>query len=61
MNVKEAQAAINALNELSDVGDQEINHKDADEILLRFIRDVQYPDVAKAYEDARKRVRFWYA
>ena len=52
-----------AIKELDDLDgtDRELLHGDADEILSTFIATNGYPEVAKAYRDARSRVGFWYA
>lgn len=49
----------NALNALDD--DPESGHAQADEQLVAFVREIGYSDVAEAYEQARRRVGFWYA
>lgn len=42
-------------------GDPEGAHSDADKILLRFLHDTGYSEVAFAFERAYNRVGFWYA
>jgi hypothetical protein len=54
------QDAIDMLNALDD-SDPESAHVTADEILCQLIRDIGYGDAAKAYEETRKRIGFWYA
>ncbi len=55
------EEAIKKLEALPADGDQEIEHGDADEILLRRLEALGEVDVAQAYKDARERVGFWYA
>ena len=52
--------AIKELNEM-ERGDNESVHNRADKLLCEFLRDNGYPALANAYEEARKRVEFWYA
>ncbi len=60
------EAAENAINELRRIdregrGDPECAHIDAEGVLLQFIRDIGYPEVADAYNDVYTNVGFWYA
>jgi hypothetical protein len=41
--------------------DEEAAHGTADDLLIEFLREIGYEDVADAYEAARDRVGFWYA
>ncbi len=53
--------AIEKLNAI-DHGDIESSHIEADSILLGFLRDNGFADVAAAWESAEKRCDgFWYA
>lgn len=54
------QEAIDKLNELSGA-DPECEHEEADGILLDLLKSQGHAEVVQAYNNARKRVRFWYA
>ena len=51
--------AIRKLNALVD--DSEQDHKEAEEILLRYLDHHDDGEVADAFRAARSRVIFWYA
>lgn len=55
--------ALEALRALPKDGDNEGDHVKADDILVAFLKahDPACADIAKAYEEARERVGFWYA
>ena len=55
MNSAKAVEELNALH-----GDETIAHHRADDILCEFIEAKGYPEVAKAFADAKARVGFWY-
>lgn len=52
--------AINLLNELDD-SDPELAHCKADDILVEFLIDNGFQNVAEAFVRAQDRVGFWYA
>lgn len=41
--------------------DAEVAHSEADAILLLFLRDHGFSDIADTYEEVRDKVGFWYA
>lgn len=55
------QEAISALEKWHEGSDEEIAHGLCDEVLVNFLYDNGYEDVAQAWMDARTRVGFWYA
>lgn len=55
------QEAISALDYWHEGSDKEIAHDLCDTVLVNFLYDNGYEDVAKAWMDARTRVGFWYA
>ena len=57
MTKTEAIAQLNALDDR----DPEDGHRVADKILLDFLRDNGFSDVAAAFVDADSRIGFWYA
>lgn len=42
-------------------GDPEEQHLEADNLLCEYLRAIGHSEVATAYEEARRRVEFWYA
>ena len=55
------EEAIRKLSELNvPDGDNEGIHLLADGILVKFIRENGYPEVAEAWLDLREDVEFWY-
>jgi len=52
--------AVRRLNEL-EPGDTEWLHIEADRIIIRYLQHHDANEVADAWEDARERLRFWYA
>jgi hypothetical protein len=55
------QALIASLDTMQKNGDPEALHATADDLLIQFLRNIGYGDVADAYEQAQDRVGFWYA
>jgi hypothetical protein len=53
--------AIRLLNAIPANGDNEASHKEADDILLKLLTDLNETDVVNAYISARERADFWYA
>lgn len=53
--------AVADLNAMTEDGDQELSHSEADDILVRVLTEAGYIEVAAAFEAARERVGFWYA
>lgn len=53
-------AALHKLNAMQPPTDEEIIHVERDRIILEVLRTFA-PEVAKAAEDAAKRIGFWYA
>jgi hypothetical protein len=49
--------AVAKLIELRDGCDQELDHKDADKLIVAFLKSIGYADVAEAYESVPK----WFA
>ena len=60
MDEKERQRIIDELNGLGS-GDNEVDHADADDILLEALDLAGYQDIADAWRAARERIEFWYA
>jgi hypothetical protein len=56
MTREEAVAALRALQR----GNSEARHSEADDILIAFLRDAGYADVADAWCEAEERIEFWY-
>lgn len=55
------QEAIAELNSMPANGDEECLHCRADFVVCEVLRSVGCEEVAKAFEEARERVGFWYA
>ena len=55
----EREIAVTKLDELN--GDPEVDHGNAEKILLEYLRLRGETAVAEAFERARERVGFWYA
>lgn len=55
------EQAIAALERWQEGADKEIAHDICDDVLVNFLYDNGFEDVAKAWMDARTRVGFWYA
>jgi hypothetical protein len=55
--------AIDRLNGITESGDTEIDHSQADLVLIQFMvdHDPACKEVAEAWERARDRAGFWYA
>jgi hypothetical protein len=51
---------INLLDAMDDKN-PEVAHIEAENILMAFLKDNGFPEVAEAYERAQGRVGFWYA
>ena len=56
-----AREVIAELAAMKDGGDTEAQHANADRLLVDFLIDAGYEDVARAFEAARERCGFWYA
>lgn len=54
---KEAVDKLDAIER----GDNEAAHSQADQILLDFLRNHSFGDIAQAWENACKRAGFWYS
>ena len=62
MNTKQkVTEAITALNMMDHNGDAEIEHGRADAMLLGVLKSLGHDELVTAYENAKKRVGFWYA
>ena len=53
--------AIKELESMDSKGDQEILHARADEILLEYLKSTGDAEIAQSFQNAKERVRFWYA
>ena len=54
------EEAVRQLNEIS-IGDPEFAHHQADAVLLLFLKENGFEDIADAWRDADDRAGFWYA
>lgn len=52
--------AMSKLAKLDDT-DPARSHREADLIILDYLRAIGEPQIALAFEDARRRIGFWYA
>ena len=52
--------AMSALANLPD-DDPEASHREAELILLAFLRTNGHPQIADRFEETRRRIGFWYA
>lgn len=52
---------IEELNAMTNLGDNERDHGDADDLLLVALRSYGADDIVNAYIQARDRCGFWYA
>lgn len=60
MTKDQAVSTLNAIG-FPASSDEEADHQNADDILVKFLRANGHKDVADAWERARDRVGFWYA
>ena len=56
-----ATDAIRKLNALPADTDEEWAHREAEEIVMRFLREIGCGEVSDAFKSARDRVGFWYS
>ena len=55
------QESIDQLDAMTDGSDAEIEHENAEQILLLYLDAIGRGDLVHAFESARDRVGFWYA
>ena len=61
MTKEEAITKLNALGSSSSPSNREFDHIIADSVLVNFLADNGFFDVAEAYREATDRVGFWYS